>query len=134
MATPKRRFLCAGTVHVVAGFFTKGVTGTVAAQTANILPLIGGEYTLRQSDFRFKKFKGKDAVRFESAVATTTGTPDPAPGPFGISTVAATLEDLEVLGVLKVKRIQAELECKAPLDSPGDSTITIMKAIIEGLS
>jgi len=59
MATPKRRFLCAGTVHVVAGFFTKGVTGTVAAQTANILPLIGGEYTLRQSDFRFRNSKAR---------------------------------------------------------------------------
>src|ERR1700674_5751740 len=106
MAIQKKRVLCAGTVHVVAGFFTKGVTGTIAAQTANILPLIGGEYTLRQSNFRFEKFNGKDAVRFGSAVAETTGTRDPAPGPIGVSTVTATLEDVEILGVLKVDRIQ----------------------------
>src|ERR1700737_4514612 len=99
MATPKR-FQCAGTVHVVAGFLTKGVTGSIAAQNANILPLIGGEYTLRQSDFRFGTFNGKDAVRFGYAVAETTGTRDPAPGPEGVSTVSATLEDVEILGVL----------------------------------
>ena len=65
MATQNTRFLCAE--PQVAGFFTKGLTGSIAAQTANILPLIGGEYTLRQSDFRFEKFNGKDAVRFGSA-------------------------------------------------------------------
>jgi hypothetical protein len=134
MATPEKRFLCAGTVHVVAGFLTKGVTGTVAAQTANILPLMGGEYTLRQSNFQFEKFNGKDAVRFGSAVAETTGTRDPAPGPMGVSTVTATLEDVEVLGVLKVERIHARLECRVPLDGSGDSSITVAKASFEGLS
>lgn len=134
MATPKKRFLCAGTVHVVAGFFTKGVKGSIAAQTANILPLIGGEYTLKQSNFRYETFNGKDAVRFGSAVAETTGTRDPAPGPIGVSTVTATLEDVEVLGVLKVDRIQAQLQCSVPLDSGEDGTITVTKASFEGLS
>jgi hypothetical protein len=134
MAISKRRYLAAGTVHVVAGFFTKGVTGSITAQTANILPLIGGEYTLRQSNFRFEKFNGKDAVRFGSAVAETTGTRDPAPGPLGMSTVTATLEDVEILGVLKVDRIQAQLECSLPLDGSSDGTITVTKAKFEGLS
>jgi hypothetical protein len=134
MATPMKRFLCAGTVHVVAGFFTKGVKGSIAAQTANILPLIGGEYTLKQSNFRYETFNGTDAVRFSSAVAETTGTRDPAPGPTGVSTVTATLEDVEVLGVLKIKRIQAQLKCEAPLNRPGEGTITVTQAKIEGLS
>ena len=134
MANSNKRYLAAGTVHVVAGFFTKGVTGSITAQTANILPLIGGEYTLRQSDFRFKKFKGKDAVRFRSAVAETSGTRDPAPGAIGTSTVTATLKDVEILGVLKVKQIQAELQCNLPLNGSGDGTITVTKARFEGLS
>src|SRR6266481_5525589 len=125
MATSKTRYLAAGTVHVVAGFFTKGVTGSITAQTANILPLIGGEYTLRQSDFRFKKFNGKDAVRFKSAVAETSGTREPAPGPMGTSTITATLVDVEVLGVLRVKQIQAQLQCSLPLNGSGDGTITV---------
>ena len=134
MAALKKRYLSAGTVHVVAGFFTKGVTGSIAAQTANIVPLIGGEYTLRQSNFHFEKFNGKDAVRFASAVAETTGTRDPARGPVGTSTVTATLEDVEILGILKVDRIQAQLECSQPLDGSSDGTITVTKAKFEGLS
>jgi hypothetical protein len=134
MATLKRRYLAAGTVHVVAGFFTKGVKGNITAQTANILPLIGGEYTLRQSDFRFKKFKGQDAVRFRSAVAETSGTRDPAPGAMGTSTVTAILKDVEVLGVLKVKQIEAELQCNLSLNGSDDGTITVTKAKFQGLS
>ena len=51
-----------------------------------------------------------------------------------MSTVTATLEDVEVLAVLKVARIQAQLECKAPLDGSDDGTITVTKAKFEGLS
>ncbi|MDP8979121.1 MAG: hypothetical protein M3O35_00870 [Acidobacteriota bacterium] len=129
-----KRYLSAGTAHVVAGFFTKGVTGTIAAQTASVLPLIGGEYTLRQLDFRFEKFNGKDAVRFGSAVAETAGTRDPAPGPMGTSSVTATLEDVEILGVLKIDRIKARLECNLPLNGPDGGTITVTHAQFEGLS
>jgi hypothetical protein len=134
MAAPKKRFLCAGTAHVVAGFLTKGVTGIIPAQTANVLPLIGGEYTLSQSNFHFGDFHGKPAVRFRSAVAETTGTRDPAPGPAGESAVTATIEDVEILGVLKIERIQAQLQCKVQLSGSDEATITVTKATYENLS
>ena len=86
-------------------------------QAAVELPPDGGYVAKRVDDFRLDHI-----VSFEAAHASVTGAYDPEDNAF-FTVVTATVEDLDILGVIRADRIVARLTSKASYVDPSQPSV-----------